>query len=65
MGRMTATYPRLVWLNPAEPNRWEYTASVRVARELVNDRMFPVTIQGLDSAIAALRRPLGRAGLPG
>jgi uncharacterized protein with von Willebrand factor type A (vWA) domain len=65
MGRMTATYPRLVWLNPEEPNRWEYTASVRIARELVNDRMFPVTIQGLDSAIAALRRPLGRAGLPG
>jgi uncharacterized protein with von Willebrand factor type A (vWA) domain len=65
MGRMTATYPRLVWLNPENPQRWEYTASVRVARELVNDRMFPVTIQGLDSAIAALRRPLGMAGRGG
>ena len=62
MGRMTATYPRLVWLNPEDVLRWEYTASVRIARELVNDRMFPVTIQGLDSAIAALRRPLGAAG---
>jgi len=62
MQRMTATYPRLVWLNPEEPQRWEYTLSVRIARELVRDRMFPVTIQGLDSAIAALRRPLGRTG---
>jgi uncharacterized protein with von Willebrand factor type A (vWA) domain len=62
MQRMTATYPRLVWLNPEEPRRWEYTPSVRIARELVRDRMFPVTIQGLDSAIAALRRPLGRTG---
>jgi uncharacterized protein len=62
MQRMTATYPRLVWLNPESPQRWEYTASVRIARELVQDRMFPVTIQGLDSAIAALRRPLGRTG---
>ena len=62
MRRMTATYPRLVWLNPEEPQRWEYTPSVRIARELVSDRMFPVTIQGLDSAIAALRRPLGRTG---
>jgi uncharacterized protein with von Willebrand factor type A (vWA) domain len=61
MQRMTATYPRLVWLNPENPQRWEHTASVRIARELVSDRMFPVTIQGLDSAIAALRRPLGRA----
>jgi uncharacterized protein len=62
MGRMAATYPRLVWLNPESPQRWEYTPSVRITRELVKDRMFPVTIQGLDSAIAALRRPLGRAG---
>ena len=62
MARMTATYPRLVWLNPESPDRWEYTASVRITRELVSDRMFPVTIQGLDSAIAALRRPLGLAG---
>jgi uncharacterized protein with von Willebrand factor type A (vWA) domain len=62
MGRVTAVYPRLVWLNPEKPDRWEYTASVRIARELVSERMFPVTIQGLDSAIAALRRPLGRTG---
>lgn len=62
MQRMTAMYPRLVWLNPEDPERWEYTPSVRITRELVHDRMFPLTIQGLDAAIAALRRPLGRAG---
>ena len=62
MSRMTATYPRLVWLNPESPERWEYTPSVRIARELVSDRMFPVTMQGLDAAIRALRRPLGRTG---
>jgi uncharacterized protein with von Willebrand factor type A (vWA) domain len=61
MRRVTAAYPRLVWLNPESMERWEYTASVRITRDLVDDRMFPVTIQGLDSAIAALRRPLGRA----
>jgi uncharacterized protein with von Willebrand factor type A (vWA) domain len=61
MGRVTAAYPRLVWLNPEKPDRWEYTPSVRITRELVGERMFPVTIQGLDSAIGALRRPLGRA----
>jgi len=58
MGRMTAAYPRLVWLNPEKQDRWGYTASVRIARELVDDRMFPVTIQGLDAAIGALRRSL-------
>lgn len=63
MQRMTAAYPRLVWLNPERPERWEYTASVRITRELVSERMFPVSIRGLDAAIAALRRPLGRTGL--
>jgi len=58
MARVTAAYPRLVWLNPEKQDRWEYTASVRITRELVDDRMFPVTIQGLDAAIGALRRPL-------
>ncbi len=62
MQRVAAAYPRLVWLNPENPQRWEYTASVRITRELVSDRMFPVTIQGLDSAIAALRSPMTRAG---
>jgi hypothetical protein len=32
---------------------------VRITRELVDERMYPVTIQGLDCAIGALRRPLG------
>lgn len=60
MQRMTAKYPRLVWLNPESRERWEYTASTRITRELISDRMFPATIQGLDSAIAALRSPLAR-----
>lgn len=55
MRRMTAAYPRFVWLNPERQDRWEYTASVRITRELVDERMFPVTIQGLDAAIGALR----------
>ncbi len=62
MQRVTAAYPRLVWLNPEKQDRWEYTASVRMTRELVNDRMFPVTVQGLDAAIGALRRPLRGPG---
>jgi uncharacterized protein with von Willebrand factor type A (vWA) domain len=64
MQRMTATYPRLVWLNPENPDRWDYSQSGRVIRELVEQRMFPVTMQGLDQAIAQLRRPLNRTATP-
>jgi uncharacterized protein with von Willebrand factor type A (vWA) domain len=58
--RLCETFPRLVWLNPEPVERWEYTSSVRITRELIGDRMFPVTIAGLDGAIAELRRPLMR-----
>ncbi|HET9391575.1 MAG TPA: VWA domain-containing protein [Steroidobacteraceae bacterium] len=61
MQRMTAAYPRLVWLNPENPQAWEYTPSVRITRELLKERMFPLTIHGLEAAIAQLRRPLFNA----
>jgi uncharacterized protein with von Willebrand factor type A (vWA) domain len=63
--RLGAQFPRLVWLNPEPVDRWEYTPSVRITRELIGERMFPVTIAGLDRAIDALRRPLSRAAAAG
>jgi uncharacterized protein len=61
MQRLCARFPRLVWLNPEPQERWEYTSSVRITRELIGDRMFPVTLDGLDRAISELRRPLTRS----
>jgi uncharacterized protein with von Willebrand factor type A (vWA) domain len=60
MQRLCARFPRLVWLNPEPVERWSYTQSVRITRELIGERMFPVTIEGLDRAIGELRRPLVR-----
>ena len=57
MRRIVASFPRLVWLNPEPPERWDYAPSVRVTRELIGDRMFPLTLAGLDGAIRQLRRP--------
>ena len=62
--RLGALFPRLVWLNPEDPQRWQYSPSVRITRELVRERMFPLTIGGLDAAIRELKRPLGTAGPP-
>ena len=58
MQRLCAGFPRLVWLNPEEPARWEYAPSVRITRGLVGGRMFPLSIAGLDRAISELRHPL-------
>jgi uncharacterized protein with von Willebrand factor type A (vWA) domain len=62
MQRLCAHFPHLVWLNPEEPQRWEYTPSVRITRELIAGRMFPLTLAGLDAAICELRRPFALAG---
>jgi uncharacterized protein with von Willebrand factor type A (vWA) domain len=56
MQRLTAHFPRLVWLNPEPEERWEWTPSVGLTRDLVGGRMFPLTLDGLDRAMRALRR---------
>ncbi|HYL72235.1 MAG TPA: VWA domain-containing protein, partial [Candidatus Dormibacteraeota bacterium] len=62
LARLAGAFPRLVWLNPADPARWSYTASVGITAELLQQRMFPLTVAGLDLAIRELRRPLGGVG---
>ncbi len=55
MKRLLATYPRHAWLNPEPPDRWEFTPSIRITRELVEERMFPLTLAGLDRAMRSLQ----------
>jgi uncharacterized protein len=54
MRRLTTAWPRHVWLNPEPEQRWDYTPSVQLTRELVEDRMYPLTLGGLEQAIKAL-----------
>lgn len=54
MQRLTRTWPHHVWLNPQSQQRWEYTQSVQITRQLLEDRMFPLTLNGLEQAIKAL-----------
>ncbi len=54
LGRLLASYPRHVWLNPEPTDRWDWTPSVKLTRELVDDRMYPLTLKGLDEAMRAL-----------
>ena len=54
LNRLLASYPRHVWLNPEPTDRWDWTPSVKLTRELVDDRMYPLTRKGLDEAMRAL-----------
>jgi uncharacterized protein len=53
--RLLDAYPRTVWLNPEHEERWQYTPSINAAVELMGeDRMFSLTLSGLDKAIKRL-----------
>ncbi|MBV6415574.1 MAG: hypothetical protein CMLOHMNK_00086 [Steroidobacteraceae bacterium] len=56
LGRLTAHFRRFVWLNPEPPERWDHTPSITITRELVEGRMYPLTLEGLDRATRELRR---------
>lgn len=52
--RMTEHFHRSVWLNPVQERFWQYTQSVDMVKELLDNRMFPLTLDGLDRAIKEL-----------
>jgi uncharacterized protein len=52
--RLTRHYPKFAWINPVGQSRWRQTASIEMTRELLEGRMYPLTLAGLDGAIDAL-----------
>jgi uncharacterized protein with von Willebrand factor type A (vWA) domain len=52
--RLVKAYPKFVWINPQPTGRWRHTASVEMIREMLEGRMYPLTLSGLDDAIDAL-----------
>ncbi len=58
--RLTNTYPAAAWLNPVPEKQWGYSQSVKIIRELMNDRMYPLTLEGLGDAMKELSRKQGQ-----
>ena len=56
MRRLLDIYSHAVWLNPIPEKHWEHTGSINVMRQLMEGRMFPLTLGGLDAAARELRR---------
>lgn len=54
--RAREQWGRCVWLNPTPERHWSYAASVGMIRQIMDDRMFPLTLDGLDRAMRALTR---------
>jgi uncharacterized protein len=56
MDRLAQIYEHVVWLNPTAERHWDYTPSIGLMKQLVNDRMFPLTLEGLEKAMRELSR---------
>ena len=56
MQRVMDTYDRVVWINPTLENTWEYSTSVALARKLVDDQMYPLTVRGIEDGMNFLTK---------
>ena len=56
MRRMLDVYPKAIWLNPEPEQLWPYRQSISVIREIMETRMFPITIEGLERAMRYLSK---------
>ena len=54
--RMLDVYPKAVWLNPEPEQLWPYRQSISVIREIMESRMYPITVEGLERAMRYLSK---------
>lgn len=54
--RFVNKWPKLVWLNPTQSQSWVYHQSILMIRQLTHDRMYPITVHGLESAMHYLTK---------
>ena len=54
MKRLLQTYPKAIWLNPEPRQRWDHTPSIRLIGELLDERMYPLTVAGLEAGMRKL-----------
>jgi uncharacterized protein with von Willebrand factor type A (vWA) domain len=54
--RLVERFPKFAWLNPEPEGVWEYRQSIAVIKQVLQNRMYPVTIQGLERAMRELSK---------
>ncbi|NVJ93298.1 MAG: VWA domain-containing protein [Methylocystaceae bacterium] len=56
MERILNVYPHAVWINPVPQSWWRHTMSIQMIKQLMGDRMFGLTLEGIDQAIQELNK---------
>ena len=56
MQRFMQKFKKIIWLNPYPKNAWQYTQSTSMIRELIEEQMDPMTIEGLEQGMSYLAK---------
>jgi uncharacterized protein with von Willebrand factor type A (vWA) domain len=54
MGRLLGAYPNAIWINPQPEHQWPYIDSIQLLREIMMNRMFPLSLEGLERGMKLL-----------
>ena len=54
MKRLLDTYPKAIWLNPEPEQRWLHTPSIQMLSQLMEQRMYPLTVSGIERGMREL-----------
>jgi uncharacterized protein with von Willebrand factor type A (vWA) domain len=54
--RLTHAFPKYAWVNPEPAGVWQYRQSIAIIQQVMNQRMFPLTLQGLEGAMRLLSK---------
>jgi uncharacterized protein with von Willebrand factor type A (vWA) domain len=54
--RLTQAFPKFAWINPEPQGVWQYRQSIAIVQQLMNQRMFPLTLAGLEGAMRLLSK---------
>ncbi len=56
MERVTQHFDKVVWLNPSPQRYWDYVQSTAMVKRLINNKMYPLTVEGIEQSIRFLSR---------
>ncbi len=54
--RLIEAYPKFAWLNPEPEALWQYRQSVSLIQQIMRQRMYPITIEGLERSMRVLSK---------
>ena len=56
LDRIRSQWPNSLWINPVKENLWSYTQSIEMIKDIFDDKMVPMTLEGLEKGMKELAR---------